>query len=141
MTYTAPEVLGIIAAVGVLITAVGAAVVNIIVALRTGQKIDIAAAKTDGLIHQVQEVHTLTNSNLSAVKAELAVANALNMELRTLIVDLKGERGKLAALTAASKTTAETALLGSIDTHTEETAINTAQPPVVIVPDRRKDNT
>ena len=128
-TYTSAELVTIVASLGVLITGVGAVIVNIIVALRTGHKVDVQGAKTDGLVAQVREVHTLTNSNLSAVKAELAISNALNAELRTLIVDLKGERGKLAALTAA-KLSADTPL---------PVTIADAPVPVTVVDRREKE--
>lgn len=102
MTYTATEVLTFIAAGGVLITGVGAVIVNIIVALRQGTKLDAVSEKTDGISHQVQEVHTLTNSNLSAVKAELATATAQIQALRDLVQDLRNEREKGAIAVALS---------------------------------------
>ena len=100
--YTGPEILGFIAAAGVLVTALGAVIVNIIVALRTTTKIAAVEQKTDGLINQVHEVHTLTNSGLAAVKAELATANALNAELRGAVADLKAEREKTALAVATA---------------------------------------
>lgn len=132
MTYTAPEILTFIAAIGVLVTGLGAVVVNIIVALRSGAKIDVALAETKGLVSQVKEVHTLTNSNLSAVKAELATAAAQIQALRDVIQDLKSERSK-AALAAALHTTVNvpaeqsaSATLDKIEINTDETAKNTA---------------
>lgn len=99
--YTAGEVLTFFAAGGVLITGLGAVIVNIIVALKTGAKLDAAVAdraalstKTDTLVAKVEQVHVLTNSNLSAVKAELAAAAAQIHSLRELVTDLKSERNK-----------------------------------------------
>jgi len=133
MTYTAPEILTFIAALGVLLTGLGAVIVNIIVAVRTGAKLDVTLSETKGLVSQVKEVHTLTNSNLSAVKAELAIAAAQIQALRDVIQDLKFERSK-AALTTALHTTvnvpAEQAAgltLEKIEINTEHTAQNTAR--------------
>lgn len=60
------------------------------------------AQKTDGLIGQVQQVHTLTNSNLSAVKAELAIATQQITSLLAIVQELKTERDKVAMATAYS---------------------------------------
>lgn len=102
--YTAPEVLTFIAAIGVLITGLLAGIVNIVVALRTGTKLDAAAAKTDGLVSDVRAVHVLTNSNLSAVKAELTTANAAIIALRDLVTDLRAEREKASIASALATT-------------------------------------
>jgi hypothetical protein len=96
----------------VLITALGGVIVNVIVALRTGRKLDDAAIKTSELQAQVAEVHHLTNSGLSAVKAELAESLTLNLQLRDIIADLKSEREK-------------DALMAAIDVNTAATAANT----------------
>lgn len=96
MTYTASEMVMVIGAFGVLIGGLGAIIVNIVVALKTTHKIDEGLKKTDGLASQVKEVHTLTNSNLSAVKAELALATAQIASLHEVVMDLKAEREKMA---------------------------------------------
>jgi hypothetical protein len=83
--YTSAEILTIVAAIGVLVASVGTVIVNIIGAARIEKKTDQVAAA-------VQEVHTLTNSNLSAVKAELATAVAQISILREMVGDLKAER-------------------------------------------------
>lgn len=98
--YTATEVLTIVGALGVLLTAVGAVIVNIIVALRTSNKLDENVKEVKAVGAQVAEVHTLTNSGLAAVKAELAISAAKNDQLLEVISDLKQEREKLAVLTA-----------------------------------------
>ena len=138
--YTPSQVLSIVGSIGVLITAIGAVIVNIIVALRTGKKVDAVQAQADNISHQVQEVHTITNSNLSAVKAELKTAVAQISEMRVLVADLKNERDKLATVvaykTVPRSTDARTRLsdnlevtdaLKSIDENTGTTADNTAQ--------------
>lgn len=100
MTYTAPELLTIIAAVGVLVAGGAASIVSIIVALRTGGKLTVVESKTDALIGKVDQVHEVSNSNLSALKLELSTANSQIGQLRELVMDLKAEREK-AAIAAA----------------------------------------
>lgn len=123
-TFTAAEVLAILAAIVTVVGAISLAVVNVVVALKQGTKLDTALAKTDGLVHQVAEVHTLTNSNLSAVKADLASAAAQIQALRDVVYDLKSERSK-AALTTALHTTvgpgAHEATLDQIERNTSDT--------------------
>lgn len=90
--FSATDVVTIFAALGVLITGVGAVIVNIIVAMRAGQKLEQSLVKTDALIGQVKEVHTLTNSNLSAVTSKLDTATGEIAALKSLVQDLKSER-------------------------------------------------
>lgn len=102
MTFTAEQLLTIIGAIGVLVAALGAVIVNIIVALKTGQKADVLIHKTEEVANKVDQVHTLTNSNLSSVKAELTgTQNELKLLTQT-IADLKSERqaAQVAAATA-----------------------------------------
>lgn len=98
MTYSSDQLITIFAAAGVLLTALGAVIVNIIVALRTGQKTDALIQKTDSVTAKVDQVHTLTNSNLSAVKAELSNATIKIESLMQVVDDLKTQRqaGQLA---------------------------------------------
>lgn len=105
--YTVAEVLTILTALGVLLTAFGAVVVNIIVALRQSTKIEATAKAVDTVGVQVEQVHTAVNSNYAAVKAELSAAVALNIaltnqitELRALVQDLKNQREQAAIATA-----------------------------------------
>lgn len=100
MAYTSAEVLTIIAAVGVLVTAIGGVIVNVIGAVRIERKVaqgvavgDATLVETRNLIGKVEQVHTLTNSNLSAVKAELATATAQIVTLREMIQEMKVTRG------------------------------------------------
>jgi len=98
--YTAAEVLSMVGSIGILITALGAVVVNIIVAIRTSNKVDKTIKQNEDISNQVHGVHVLTNSNLSAVKNDLKVAVEQLSEMRILVTDLKSERDKLATLTA-----------------------------------------
>lgn len=98
--YSASEMMAIIGGIGVVITAIGVAVVNVIVALRSSQKLATVIEKSDKLIGQVEQVHTLTNSNLSAVKAELSSAIKEIVSMKDVITDLKSERDKVAAASA-----------------------------------------
>lgn len=99
--YTAGEVVTFFAAGGVLITGLGAVIVNIIVALKSGNKLDDSLANDVALAGAVKEVHTLTNSNLSQVKAELSKVVSQNAALHELVAELRSERDK-AAITAAA---------------------------------------
>lgn len=100
MVFSSTEIVAII-------VAVGAVVVNIIVALRTGGKIESISqvtakslVETGVLQGQVQQVHTLTNSNLSEVKADLKRSAAEIVSLKEAILDLKSERDKTAIAAA-----------------------------------------
>lgn len=95
--YTADELINIVGSIGIIITALGATIVNVIVALRTGKKVDEQGEKTDELVNQVAQVHTITNSNLAAITSELKKSNELNTQLQLVIDDLKIERDKAAA--------------------------------------------
>jgi Rad3-related DNA helicase len=138
--YSAAEVLTFIAAIGVLLTGLGAVIVNIIVALKQGHKLEDVAHKAESISHQVQEVHTLTNSNLSAVKAELATATAQIVALRELVQDLKAEREKASMATALATTIVPAALpsaaqsLDHIDANTAATvaAVHSLAKPEIV---------
>lgn len=100
-SYTAAEVLTFFTAAGVLITGVGAVIVNIIVALRTGTKLDTSIEQGKVLATRVDEVHTLTNSNLAQLKTELAKVLAQNAALQEMVNDLRAERDKGQVVAAA----------------------------------------
>lgn len=106
-SYTAAEVLTFFVAAGTLLGGLLSGIAGIIVAWRAGSKIEAAAKKTETLVTAVQEVHAVTNSNLSAVKAELTTSNALNASLRDIISDLKAEREKAAIAVALATPVAE----------------------------------
>lgn len=103
--YSAAELITIIAALGVFVTGVGAVIVNIVVALRSSHKLTTVIEKTDNLSGKVdvqsgkiEQVHTLTNSNLSSVKAELSSAVKEIVSMKEVITDLKAERDKAATI-------------------------------------------
>lgn len=52
------------------------------------------STKTEVLVGKVEEVHTVVNSNLAGVKAELAAAVARIENLIATVSELKTERGK-----------------------------------------------
>lgn len=64
LTYTAPEVLLIIAGIGGMLTGVGASIVSIVTAIRTTGRFDKTDAKVD-------EVHKLTNDR--AMKQDVKI--------------------------------------------------------------------
>lgn len=73
-----------------IIAAVALGLVQIIVAWRTGQKVDDAQrltarrdAKSDD---KLDAIHTLTNSNLHTVTADLAIANERIAKLESMLV-------------------------------------------------------
>lgn len=147
MTYTSAELLTIIAAFGVLVTTIGGVAVSIITSSRNGRKTDNVAvvvaetyAETKAVAGKVEQVHTLTNSNLSAVKAELATAVSKIESLHDVVKDLKAEREKAsvaAALatpvpqvvqeTSAPQVEMHVETLENIELHTKQTALNTAK--------------
>jgi len=59
------------------------ALAGLLVSLRNGQKANTAATKQE-------EIHTLVNSNMTNLKAELAAAKAEIAELREMIVSISG---------------------------------------------------
>ena len=79
---TSSEIVTIIAAIGVVI-------VNIIVAWRTGIKVEVAQQNTERNMElnstKLDKIHELTNSNLTAVKADLSIANERIIKLENLL--------------------------------------------------------
>lgn len=64
--------------------------------------------KTDVLLAKTEEIHILTNSNLTALKAELSMANEHIKELQALVAKLAGGVGAQLAIgtvTTIEKTT------------------------------------
>jgi flagellar hook-associated protein FlgK len=57
-----------------LITVATGCIVQIIVAIKSGAKVDGIQRTTDALVVKAEEIHTQTNSNLSVVKSELKEA-------------------------------------------------------------------
>lgn len=100
MTLSSTEIVAII-------VALGAVIVNIITAIRMGNKVETISqvtarslVETGVLQGKVQEVHVLTNQNLSDVRNELKQANNDRATLLTIISDLKSEREKVATAAA-----------------------------------------
>lgn len=58
------------------------------------EKASEQATKTESLVGRVDQVHTLTNSNLSQVRAELAMAATRIENLIAVVSELKSERSK-----------------------------------------------
>jgi len=56
--------------------------------LRNGKKAEVITMKAETIVEKTGEVHALVNSNLAAVKADLAVANERIKELSALVVKL-----------------------------------------------------
>lgn len=125
MAFSATEVIAIIVALGGFVAGVGAVIVNIIVATRTGNRIGELTGATNSIAQvtarslvettalqgAVKEVHVLTNQNLSDVRNELKQANTeikalrehSNAEIKALqdvVADLKVERDKIATAVA-----------------------------------------
>lgn len=129
--YTSNEVITIISSIGILITAVGAVIVNVIIAARNSKKMDDNLKASMDISSQVNEVHTQTNSNLFTVRSELKIAIAEIEGMKEYIRDLKSERDKLVhtSTNLNSKSQREDAqvneVLESIDENTENIDKNT----------------
>jgi hypothetical protein len=120
--YTSEQMLTIITAAGVFITALGGIAVNIIVALRTAAKTDtvikaIVGDVTDpqkkGVVGQLEHITTLTNSTLSDAKAKDEKQQMQLLAMADLIRDLKSERDKLAQVAATAAAVAAQAAIPS----------------------------
>lgn len=101
VTYTAPEVLTIIAAIGVLVTGVGAAIVNIIVALRTGRQLEENTAITAEVSAKADVITGHVNSAATAAAAKI---DALQQELQALRAHLSENKETAALLAQATAT-------------------------------------
>ena len=111
--YTSAEVLAIIGALTALLTSAIAGIVTIIVTIRSGAKTEkiataiIGTENNAGLVAQVEKIHTLTNSTMTEIRAELnqtksalAVADGLATSLKAVVAELKTEREKKEILEA-----------------------------------------
>lgn len=83
--------------IAVIITAVGAAVVNVIVALRTNNSVNRHVLRTIELQEVVQEVKVATNGQSARINAELAASRSRVTELLETITDLKCEQAAMLA--------------------------------------------
>lgn len=102
-TYTATEIATFMAAVGVLITGVGAVVVNIIVALRQGVKVDQLRTTVDEVKN---ETKVITGHVNSAATASAMKIDALEKKIEMLVTSAaeKQETAKLLAQSVATRT-------------------------------------
>lgn len=85
-----------------MIVAAGGAVASVpptiaaVAALRQGRANGVKAQsnsdKSDVIIHKAEEIHTLTNSNLTKVTADLALANKRIEDLEKLVARMVGMR-------------------------------------------------
>lgn len=143
-----PPTIAALAAYKQSLAALAAANKNTEVAETVLRKTDVQAVKTENLIGKVDEVHTITNSNLAAVKAELAQASQRIEALVAMVADLKAERGKsqmreaFAAVpgpTPVAKAAEEVQVRRAEIAVQEEIAANTAATAEHTDPDRRKE--
>ncbi len=95
MTFTAEQMLLIIAAIGVV-------AVNIITAWKSNTKADVTDRKVeaglrqnDMIIKTAGEIHELANGNLSKMTASLAVATQEIKDLKTLVATLQTNNARL----------------------------------------------
>ena len=100
MTYTAAEVLTFIAAFGVLIAGLGAVIVNIIIAMRTGKQLESVNAKADVIAGHVNSAASTSAAQIAALQNEIRL-------MREVAAEKKETAAVLASTTAA--TTATTA--------------------------------
>jgi len=70
--YSATEVAAFIAGLSVLITGLGAAIVNIIVALKAGKKADEILVKTEAIAHSVNSTASDAKSKIESLQKELS---------------------------------------------------------------------
>lgn len=147
--YSATDILGFIAALGVLITALGAVIVNIVVALRQGKTLAAVKTETEGLVTQVKEVHSLTNSTNSRLQAALELKTQELASVRELMAQMERTAKEIAvtrtvtdlqvaaalqvpspsqASAAAPPSPAAEQSLQAIDTSTKAIDANTRQP-------------
>jgi hypothetical protein len=126
-TYTAAEVLTFIAAFGVLIGGLGAVIVNIIVALRTGKQLEVVNAKADVITGHV-------NSASDRAAAQIAVLQREVSLMRAVIAEKRETAALLAQAVTLGPPTPHLppgpsveASLRAIDANTDATAKNTAR--------------
>ena len=158
MTYTSSEVLTIVAALGVLVAAIGGVMVNIIMALKTDKKVSQGLAMSQQAVfetarvgNKVDQVHVLANNNLQEVRSELAAAN---QKLASLIdtsgkqiaglietvSDLKSEREKVSMATALATMPPRTERRSTdAPTVQDVNIVGTAEPVPVVVEGGKED--
>jgi hypothetical protein len=107
-TYSSTEVVTIIAAITGLLTTLSVAIVNIVVVLRTGRKVDDNTAlthaigiKTDAVKTQADVIERQTNGAASAAAAMIADLQRQVIALHASMADHKQTAALLAAAVAA----------------------------------------
>lgn len=92
-TYTATEIATFIAAIGVLITGIGAVVVNIIVALKQGKKTDeiiTAVAKVDAetkvIAGHVNSAATASTSKIAALENKIEMMTKTASDIKEALL-------------------------------------------------------
>jgi hypothetical protein len=75
----------------VVVVALIVAIPPTIAALLAWSESKRTTAKADVIVAKADEIHTLTNSNLAAVKADLAMANSRIVSLEALVSKLTDE--------------------------------------------------
>lgn len=114
LVYTATEIATFIAALGVLITGVGAVIVNIIVALKQGARVEAAAlasgkahAETQKAVEKVeQEAKVIAGHVNSAATASTAKIDGLQKEveqLKSTAAEMKSTAALLAQALASNR--------------------------------------
>jgi len=96
-TYSATDLVTIIAAFGVLLSAVTTSIVTIISTLRNGKKTDNLTeivSGNKGLVAKVDGIHALTNSNLTAANNKIDILVMELQGMNEVVRDLKIERDK-----------------------------------------------
>jgi hypothetical protein len=96
MTYTPTEVLVILGGVGGLVTTLGAAIVNIVVALRTNKKLDANTAMTQVVSAKADVITDHVNGAASSAAAKIEALQQENQLLRAQIADHKETAALLA---------------------------------------------
>lgn len=88
-TYTATEIATFIAAIGVLITGIGAVIVNIIVALKQGRKSDEIIKAVAGVDTEAKIISGHVNSAASEAKAKITALEAKVEMMAKTATDIK----------------------------------------------------
>lgn len=123
-SFTATEVAAFVAAIGVVITAIGAAIVNIIVALKQGRKLDDVKAES-----KIIAAHVNSAASASVTKIEALQAEIKNYAKQT--ADMKETAALLAQALASTRQESHApvapvapaaAVLDNIESNTRKTA-------------------
>ena len=81
----------LIEALPAIITALGTLIIGVLIAL-SRKRDEKADKKTDKLVQVTDQIHQVTNSNFTAITAELKTANAKYDQLQKVIVNLNKDK-------------------------------------------------